>query len=113
PVRATRWWPTLPPVRFGGGDEETYRRLSERVKLYMDELHGVQEATRLVPIRSRHALARQARRCRPHRAGHRLPGRGPGYPRYGTGVRGRCEYGAAVAGRSGGATPGLLAALSV
>src|SRR4029450_2913939 len=37
-------------------------------------------------------------------------GTGPGHPGHRTGVRGRCEDGAAVAGRSGGAAAGLLAA---
>jgi hypothetical protein len=58
----------------------------------------------------RHALARLACLRRADRAGHRLPGGGPGHPGHGAGVRGRCAYGAAVAGRRGGAAAGLLAA---
>src|SRR5262244_3312436 len=60
----------------------------------------------------RHALARHAHLRRAYRARGGVPGGRPGHPGHGAGVRGRGEYGAAVAGRSSGAAASLLAALS-
>src|SRR5262249_49442849 len=49
--------------------------------------------------------------CRAHRARHRVLSRGPGHPGHGASIRSRSQYGAAVAGRGGGAAASLLAAL--
>ena len=57
--------------------------------------------SRLFSRDPRHALAWQARLCRPHRARHRVPGRGAGHPGHGAGVRGGPQHRAAVVGRSG------------
>src|SRR5229473_6911536 len=40
PARATRWWPTLPPVRFGGGDVETYLMATRHVPTRLGCLHA-------------------------------------------------------------------------